>query len=142
MKNKKGKFFPHFHQQVSARVRYEAGLKLPDIKEDDRRFGDAYVATFESNGVKITIRFKLFDEQSGADLVITSTTVLPRTEVRKGHGRRVVSLFVETAHENGFKNIQAVQVGRESEGFWLKMGFVKLNNPTNDFLYKGESTRV
>ena len=106
------------------------------VKEDNRYFGNATILTFTPvKGVTVTLRFKLKDEQSGADIAITNMTVKPDSEIHKGHDRKLVEVFVGVCLDQGLRNIQAVQVLKESEGFWLKMGFEKLNNITNDFRY-------
>lgn len=100
---------------------------------------DTYRVTFPSEKAVTTIRIKLGD-LSGADLIITNMTTLPKTERRAGIGSSVIRLLISLAHQSGLEDIRAVQVGGESESFWIKNGFVRQEgeNSTNDFVFSGK----
>ena len=97
---------------------------------------NASIFTFPFEGGKTTIRIAVNDEQSGADLIITNMTTLPDSMKRKGYGSKALTELLKWVILNGLQDIQAVQVQRESEAFWIKNGFRKIGNITNDFQYK------
>lgn len=90
---------------------------------------------FRSEGVVVIITVALDDEQSGAEVAIAYMTTLPFSFAGMGFGSRALKQFLAWAAHEGIKNIQAVQVQHQSESFWLKNGFVKIGNLTNDFSY-------
>lgn len=104
----------------------------------DRQVQGAFVLVFyfddvRSNDICVFIRVQFEDRQSGADLVITNMATLPTEVRRKGFGTKALERLLSWANGAGLINIQAVQVQKESEGFWEKKGFVKMGNCTNDF---------
>lgn len=86
-------------------------------------------------GAIVTIRVVFGDVQSGAEVVITNMTTLPDAVCGQGYGTQALQMLLEAIKKKGLKNIQAVQVQRDSERFWTKNGFVALKNATNDFQY-------
>ena len=98
----------------------------------DRECG-TYILKSRLGKATTTLRVGLADEQSGADIVITNMTTLPDTEKNKGYGTSAVRCLIACAMKVGVKNIQAVQVQLPSERFWIRNGFEKLGNITNDF---------
>jgi hypothetical protein len=86
-------------------------------------------------GALVTIRVVLDDAQSGADLAITNRTTLPGVARGQGYGTQALRMLLGVAKKKGLQHIQAVQVQKESEHFWIKNGFVALNTITNDFRY-------
>ncbi|MCH7597993.1 hypothetical protein IID27_03070 [Patescibacteria group bacterium] len=97
---------------------------------------EAYVLTFQFGRVTTTIRIVL-DDYSGADLVITNMTTLPENQSRKSYGSKALRTLLQWALDNNLDNILAVQVQKDSEIFWVKNGFLRLKNETNDFVYQG-----
>ena len=111
---------------------------LGAVVEPDRMNKDALVIKFPfENGVS-TLRV-LFKDVSGADMVITNITTLPDSSETKGYGSEALQKVLAWAKENNLLNIKAVQVQKESEGFWEKNGFTKDEgeNVCNDFTYRG-----
>lgn len=107
------------------------------LKKDE--FGGletAYILTFTFNHAVTTIRI-VFDDYSGADLVITNMTTLPSSKQLNGYGRKALKTLLQWASSNELRDIRAVQVQKETEIFWKKNDFVSLKNQTNDFLYTG-----
>ncbi len=84
-------------------------------------------------GALVTIRAVFNDAQSGADVMITNMTTLPPYMCRQGYGTRALQLVLEAIKKKGLINIQATQVQRPSEHFWVKNGFYRLGNSTNDY---------
>ena len=105
-----------------------------DVRSD-RFVSNAFILVFYFDDVCIFIKVQFEDRQSGADIVITNMVTRP-AEVRcKGFGTKALQRLLAWAGGVGLVNIQAVQVQKESEGFWEKQGFVKIGNCTNDFQY-------
>lgn len=125
----------HTPQQESSAPLFE-GLDAA-IESDPMRQAGAYVLKFPNEGAITTIRIVL-DDYSGADVVITNMTTLPSDQIGKGLGSDAVKKVLTWAQGRGMKDIRAVQVQRQSEGFWQKNGFVKMEgpNPTNDFVFR------
>ncbi len=71
-------------------------------------------------------------------LVIEHFNVYPTVSRGNGVGKRSLARLVSGALSAGYKDIYAVQVQRQSAGFWEKGGFVRLSepNPTNDYKYR------
>ena len=86
-------------------------------------------------GAIVTIRVVFDDVQSGAEVVITNMTTLPDEVCGQGYGTQALQMLLEAIKKKGLKNIQAVQVQRDSERFWIKNNFVALGNATKDFKY-------
>jgi hypothetical protein len=107
-----------------------------EVVADPMREQGAYVLKFPQEGAVSTIRIVLND-YSGADLVITNMTTLPHDQTSKGFGSDAVQKVLVWAETRGMKDIRAVQVQRQSEGFWERNGFSKMKdpNPTNDFIH-------
>jgi hypothetical protein len=106
------------------------------IEREIKSAEDCYRITFTSEKSVTTIRIK-FEDLSGADLSITNMTTYPKLERGGGVGSTVIGILLSLAHQSGLKDIRAVQVGEESESFWIKNGFSKQDgeNNTNDFVY-------
>lgn len=109
------------------------------VESDLMRQAGAYVLKFPNSGAVTTIRIVLND-YSGADLVITNMTTLPSDQTGKGLGSGAVKKVLTWAQDRGMKDVRAVQVQKQSEGFWEKNGFIKIEepNPTNDFIFRVE----
>jgi hypothetical protein len=105
--------------------------------EEDPDIINSYRLTFPEQETTTTIRIGLKDE-SGADLIITNITTLPEDKQGLGYGSKAIKKLIEWSLENNLRDIRAVQVQEESEGFWIKNGFKKKDepNPTNDFVFK------
>lgn len=101
----------------------------------DPHFKTAQILTFNFGEAVTTIRVEFEDRQSGADMVITNMTTLPEKHRGRGRGSWSLNVLLGWAFKEGLTNIQAVQVQRQSEAFWIKNGFTSLGNITNDFLY-------
>ena len=91
------------------------------------------ILKFKINSAVVTVRVASDDEQSGADLIITNMTTLPVTDTGKRYGSGVIQILLHWARKMNLHNIQAVQVSKQSETFWIRNGFKKLGNETNDF---------
>lgn len=115
----------------------ESLAALCELKPD--REVKAHILTFRSGETTTTIRVVFDDRQSGAQMVITNMTTLPYSEQRKGFGSKALRALLECVHRFDIFHIQAVQVQRDSELFWVKNGFVKIGNITNDFRYSPSS---
>lgn len=94
---------------------------------------NARVLTFEYGEAVTTIRIVFNDEDSGAELALTHMTTFPESERGHGYGSRALQSLLAWAKGHNMKNIRAVQVQDPSEDFWVKNGFRKLGNETNDF---------
>lgn len=71
------------------------------------------------------------------EFVITNMTTLPYDKTGFGFGGNTVRGILRSLEDlSDLKFIRAVQVQRDSERFWEKLGFEKLGNVTNDFEYK------
>ncbi len=105
-----------------------------------------YWAQFNFGDALTTVRIKLIDEQTGADLVITNMTTLStkgeENQTRKGFGSKAIQNILLWAKENNLHDIRATQVAEENEAFWIKNGFVKDERPNNnnDFRYEESNT--
>lgn len=104
--------------------------------EPDRFFTNTYRLSYKIEDALVTMRIVIDDEQSGADLAITNMTTLSEQHTRRGYGSTALQLLLAWADEHDMKNIQAVQVQPDSEGFWTASGFKKMNNHTNDFMFE------
>jgi hypothetical protein len=105
--------------------------------EPDREEG-SYILVFTfgyCSKTRATIRCVLKDKQSGADMAITNMTVLPYEWCGHGFGTAALKILLKNALAQECSNIQAMQVQRQSERFWVKNGFEPLKNETNDFRY-------
>jgi hypothetical protein len=96
---------------------------------------DARIFTFRFEHAKVTIRVVFWDIQSGADVTFTNMTTLPEAETRKGYGSHALGLLIAFAKASGMNSFIATQVLPNIEDFWIKQGFEKLHNQTNDFKY-------
>jgi hypothetical protein len=107
------------------------------IEPDSMGEQDAYILTFTLEDATTTIRIK-FNDYSGSDLVITNMTTLPDEKKGSGYGTSAIQQLISWAKTNQLTTIRATQVQRTSEGFWIKNGFTKAEepNPTNDYLYR------
>jgi len=124
----------------------EGGFKLPrdlelastSIRPDREPGAHIYTARFGgmSSGPTVTIRTVEPDAQSGAQMAITNMTVLPHEWCRNGYGSRVLQMLIKGAQARNISHIQAVQVQRDAEFFWLKNGFVPLGTICNDYRYE------
>jgi len=102
----------------------------------DRFAKDVYILTFEyEGGVRTTIRVGFNDKQSGAEMVITNMTTLPLSARGAGHGSVALESLMSWARSANIQKIQAVQVHGSREIFWIRNGFIKIGNATNDFQY-------
>lgn len=72
----------------------------------------------------------------GADVAITNIITVPGDQRRRGYGRHALRFLVAAARRRRFNDIRAIGVEKENEAFWKKIGFVPLNNWTNDFRYR------
>ncbi len=106
-----------------------------DVSNDIMRDANAKILTFLRGRARVTIRIVFEDEQSDADLLITNMTTLPDSKKNLGNGSVCLKTLTNMATRFGFENIQATQVQRASENFWVCNGFVGLKNPTNDYIY-------
>jgi len=106
------------------------------IEKDPMGEADAYMLKFSKETALTSIRI-VFNDYSGADLVITNMTTLPFDQVGKGFGSSAIKDLLAWAQSNGMKDIRAVQVQKQSADFWKKNGFVRMvePNPTNDFVF-------
>lgn len=106
------------------------------IERETKSMEDCYRVTFTSKNAVTTIRLKL-EDLSGADLIITNMTTIPEIERGSGIGSIAVELPISLARQSGLGDIRAVQVGKESESFWVRNGFTKKEgeNDTNDYVY-------
>ena len=97
---------------------------------------DAYVLSFHAEGAITTVGI-VFNDYSGADLVITGMTTLPPDRTGEGLGSAAIQNLLKWAKSNNLKDIRAVQVQEPSERFWEKNGFKIMDepNPTRDFMY-------
>ena len=113
--------------------------KLCTVEKD--RFGSkqTFILSFRFEGVIVTVRI-ILDDPSGADVVITNMTTLPKQKRGGGYGCKTIRSILQAARESNLRNIRAVQVQEKSEGFWKKMDFVPLNNQANDFSYREPNT--
>ncbi len=103
----------------------------------DKFESGAYIVQFNfEEEIKTTLRI-LFHDTTGSDLVITNMTTLPDEAKGKGLGSSSVQNILEWARSNNFNEVRATQVQTESEGFWVKNGFIKDEeyNLTNDYVY-------
>ncbi len=108
---------------------------IPEKDSELGGFGYRATFSFQPSDTSVTIGFRLYDHQSGADLVITNTTTLPENQQGKGYGKEAVHELVVWARGKGLQNITATQVQEESRGFWEKLGFApKQGSPTKDFI--------
>lgn len=117
-------------------------VKLVSLLEvvcfDKDCFGkDAYTVKFYFQEAVVTIRI-IFNDYSGADLVISNMTTLPDTAKRKGYGKQAIAHLLLWAKRNNLLNIRAVQITKENEGFWQSTGFSKSEdkNVGNDYSYQ------
>jgi len=120
----------------------EEDKQISSISTEPDREEGAYIVVFTFglySKTRATIRYVLNDKQSGADVAITNMTVLPNVWCGHGFGTTALKLLLKNALAQGCATIQAVQVQKQSEGFWSKNGFEPLNNATNDFRYVGQS---
>ncbi len=103
----------------------------------DRFDKKAYIIKFPFEEATTTIRI-VFEDYSGADLVITNMTTLPEDKTRHGFGSRALQSLLLWAYDSKLENIIAVQVQKNSESFWLKNHFERCKYPNlcNDFFYK------
>jgi hypothetical protein len=111
-------------------------LGVCDVSEDIMGEANVKILTFLRGRARVTIRIAFEDEQSGADLLITHMTTLPDSECNLGNGSVCLKTLIHRAEDFGFKNIQATQVQKPSEGFWVNNNFEPLRNATNDFRYE------
>lgn len=109
------------------------------IDNDSINIKGAYIIRFPFEGGFTFMRI-LLDDPSG-DLVISHMNTQPSNERKKGYGANALNQVLSWAKENTLTHIRAVQVQKDSENFWLKNGFEKVEdpNPTNDFVYKAET---
>jgi len=108
------------------------------IESDRWGSSGTHILIFEFHRGATTIRIVL-DDYSGADMIITNMTTLPRWRRREGRGHYALKILLQWALANSLYDIRAVQVQKESEEFWVKNGFIALNNGTNDFVYKNNN---
>lgn len=82
----------------------------------------------------------LFGDETGYDIVITNTTVLPYSNVGRGTGSKALKGFFQICQEVGIETILATQVQKQSQNFWVKNGFIRLPdpNPCSDYQYDRE----
>lgn len=112
-----------------------SGLGRDYIVRPDANIAGAHRIYVRIDEAVISAQVSLSDRQLGEGLVITAIAVTPSFYRGRGYGSRVLRDLLEWAHRSNITNIWAVQVQGESEGFWLKHGFVKVGNRTNDFRY-------
>ncbi len=95
-----------------------------------------YLVQFRWGETRTTIRVCMMDSESDSDVTITNMTTLPEKECGKGYGSIAIQQVLCWAFDNGLKEIRAVQVDEEREGFWQRNGFSKCPepNPCNDFI--------
>ncbi len=108
------------------------------VEADPMREKDAHILKFPRAEAITTVRI-VFNDYSGADLIITNMTTLPESQTGKGLGSAAIQKIVAWATTKGMRDIRAVQVQSQSENFWVKNGFEKMENPnpTNDFVFRG-----
>lgn len=110
-------------------------MKHIDIHIEGNNFTFTFVFDSEDEeGIKVTIKMVL-NSYSGAGMVITNMTTLPEEQRGNWYGSRALKILLLWARNRNLKNIIVSQVTTNSEGFWLKNDFLKMNNATNDFLY-------
>jgi hypothetical protein len=107
------------------------------VEPDPFRVEGAHALKFESDGAVTTVRV-VFGDYSGADVLITNMTTLPEEKTNQGLGSAAIQNLLAWAANKGFGDIRATQVRQGNEGFWLKNGFVRMEepNPTGDYQYK------
>ncbi len=118
-------------------------MNKQDIKIEKCSFKNCFgvlICTFtfigaEARDAKTTIRIILDDEQTGADVVITNITTLPFCKTMHGYGSIALQSLLSRATEKKLTKIVAVQVQDYCEEFWVKNGFKKIGNITNDFIF-------
>ncbi len=95
-----------------------------------------YKAQFRFGEVLVTFELGLQD-YTGADLVISHMTTLPKEKAEQGFGSQALTRVLNWAAANNLKTIRAVQVQEESTLFWERSSFVRMPdpNPTNDYIY-------
>lgn len=122
----------------------ESDSKIPSFEDidavveaDPMREKDAYILKFSSAEAVTTVRI-VFNDYSGADLIITNMTTLPESQTGKGLGSGAIQKILAWATTSKMRDIRAVQVQNQSENFWIKNGFEKIGNPnpTNDFIFR------
>lgn len=104
------------------------------VKEDVNLAGSYRIYVRVGEAV-VSAQVSLNDRQLGEGMIIKAIAVTPSMYRGMGYGSRVLRSLLEWAHHSGITNIWAVQVQEQSENFWLKHGFVKVGNATNDFRY-------
>lgn len=97
---------------------------------------DSWIVRFTfDNDIAVDVEL-LFDELLGQLRVsIFTIQVLPGTEVRRGYGSQALRQVLAWAESAGIREIQATYVFNDMEGFWEKMGFVKVSTLPNNFRY-------
>jgi N-acetylglutamate synthase-like GNAT family acetyltransferase len=105
------------------------------IIRPDANMAGSYRIYVKVGEAVVAAQVSLCDRQLGEGMVISCFAVTPSFLRGRGYGSRVLQDLLEWAHNSNVTNIWAVQVQQESEGFWLKHGFVKVGNRTNDFRY-------
>ena len=85
-----------------------------------------------------TIRI-VFNDYSGADLLITNMTTLPETGT--GLGSESLQKLLAWAQAQNLRDIHATQISRVAQSFWSKNGFTRIEgpNPTSDYKYQAGS---
>ena len=95
------------------------------------------ICSFTFGGAKYvttTIRIVL-DHKQIDSMIITNITTLPFHKTMHGYGSRALQSLLSRAVKNDIKKIVAVQVQKYCEEFWIKNGFKKVGNETNDFIF-------
>ena len=92
---------------------------------------------FREKDVEVTVGV-LFHDPIGSDIIITNITVFPETVRGGGNGARALDILLTSAKNAGFVEVRATQCQEETEGFWLKNGFVLDSNhvETADFIHR------
>jgi hypothetical protein len=116
-----------------------SSLKNNEVRiEKDPDGEKAYLLNFNFGEVVVTVRVH-FADYAGADMWITNIRTMPKVKAGEGYGSGAIQKLLGFAKENDIKHICVAEVLKQSESFWQKNGFVKMNNASNNYMYKGEA---
>lgn len=108
--------------------------KVCAVKKDPlRSIPEALILSFSLGETTITMRIVLYDFTDDLHLEITHMVTLPCSKQRKGYGTIALKRLLFWARTHDIQSVTASQVQPQSEPFWIKNGFAKLDNPGNDF---------
>jgi hypothetical protein len=95
---------------------------------------DSYLVRFPFDGdVAVDVEL-IFDDLLGhSRMCIFTMQVLPGTEVKRGYGAQALKQILAWAESVDITEVWATYVFNDMEGFWTKMGFVKVCSLPNNF---------